>query len=125
MRPDVEAFRELDGLVRKLTEQLTGYRRRALAAESRSRELEHEMTALRATIESAKAELAVRNLASKGGVPKATNGSSHHAADRPAAELAIENERLRARLSSARERTVVVADRVRFLRQQLNGGSEK
>ncbi|MEO7362371.1 MAG: hypothetical protein ABI120_18715 [Gemmatimonadaceae bacterium] len=40
MRPDLAAFRELDTLVRNLSDQLAGYRRRALAAESRVRELE-------------------------------------------------------------------------------------
>jgi len=40
VRPDLAAFRELDTLVRNLSDQLAGYRRRALAAESRVRELE-------------------------------------------------------------------------------------
>ncbi len=40
MRPDLAAFRELDTLVRNLSDQLAGYRRRALAAELRVRELE-------------------------------------------------------------------------------------
>lgn len=40
MRPELVAFRELDTLVRNLSDQLAGYRRRALAAESRVRELE-------------------------------------------------------------------------------------
>ena len=40
MRPEVVAFRELDTLVRNLSDQLAGYRRRAMAAESRSRDLE-------------------------------------------------------------------------------------
>ena len=40
MRPDLAAFRELDTLVRNLGDQLAGYRRRALAAELRVRELE-------------------------------------------------------------------------------------
>jgi regulator of replication initiation timing len=40
VRPDVAAFRELETLVRNLSEQLAGFRRRALAAETRTRELE-------------------------------------------------------------------------------------
>lgn len=40
MRPDLAAFRELDTLVRNLSDQLAGYRRRALGAEQRVRELE-------------------------------------------------------------------------------------
>jgi hypothetical protein len=38
--PDVLAFRELDGLVRHLGEELAGFRRRALQAEARVRQLE-------------------------------------------------------------------------------------
>jgi hypothetical protein len=38
--PDVVAFRELDGLVRHLGDELSGFRRRALQAESRVRQLE-------------------------------------------------------------------------------------
>ena len=44
MRPEVAAFRELDTLVRNLSDQLAGYRRRAMAAEARSRELEALVT---------------------------------------------------------------------------------
>lgn len=40
MRPEVVAFRELETLVRHLGEQLAGFRRRALSAETRVRELE-------------------------------------------------------------------------------------
>ncbi len=43
MRPEVIAFRELDTLVRNLSDQLAGYRRRALSAEARAKELQHEM----------------------------------------------------------------------------------
>jgi hypothetical protein len=38
--PDVLAFRELEGLVRHLGDELAGFRRRALQAESRVRQLE-------------------------------------------------------------------------------------
>lgn len=38
--PDVKAFRELDGLVRHLGDELAGFRRRALQAEGRVRQLE-------------------------------------------------------------------------------------
>ncbi len=43
MRPEVIAFRELDTLVRNLSDQLAGYRRRALSAEARVKELQHEV----------------------------------------------------------------------------------
>jgi hypothetical protein len=38
--PDVLAFRELEGLVRHLGDELSGFRRRALQAEARVRQLE-------------------------------------------------------------------------------------
>ncbi|HEX6058417.1 MAG TPA: hypothetical protein VFZ11_05310 [Gemmatimonadaceae bacterium] len=38
--PDVVAFRELDALVRHLGDELSGFRRRALQAEGRIRQLE-------------------------------------------------------------------------------------
>ena len=40
-------------------------------------------------------------------------------------QLARENERLRARLQDARERTAQLAERVRFLRQQVGQGAER
>ncbi|MBL0172569.1 MAG: hypothetical protein IPP90_18025 [Gemmatimonadaceae bacterium] len=114
MRPDVAAFRELDTLVRNLSEQLAGYRRRALAAESRLRELEQQLAML-AAMPPAPVPPATTPLLPT--VPGGTGSSSD--------DLMLENERLRARLSEARERTVQVADRVRFLRQQLSSGAER
>lgn len=40
-------------------------------------------------------------------------------------DIAVENERLRTRLGEARERTTVLVERVRFLRQQMMQGSER
>ena len=40
-------------------------------------------------------------------------------------ELARENERLRARLSEAGEKTTQLGERVRFLRQQIGQGAER
>lgn len=111
MRPDVVAFRELDTLVRNLSEQLAGYRRRALASESRTRELEQQLAAL------------VDKLS--GAQPVEPRLSTAKESTESSSALAEENERLRARLSEARERTVQVADRVRFLRQQLGSGAER
>ncbi len=113
MRPDVAAFRELDTLVRNLTEQLAGYRRRALAGESRARELEHRVGELEAALAAANAMASVTAPAS------VEFGSS----DSPA--MGSEREDLRARLQEARERTAQLADRVRFLRQQLMHGIER
>ena len=113
MRPDVAAFRELDTLVRNLTEQLAGYRRRALAGESRVRELEHRIGELEAVLTAAKSEAAA---------PRALENGT--AVSDPAA-VAADNEQLRARLAEAKERTTQLADRVRFLRQQLMHGTER
>ena len=112
MRPDVAAFRELDTLVRNLTEQLAGYRRRALASESRVRELEHRIGELEAVLTAAKPEVAV---------PRTQTNT---APSDPLA-MAADNEQLRARLAEAKERTAQLADRVRFLRQQLVHGAER
>ena len=53
MRPEVVAFRELDTLVRNLSDQLSGYRRRAMAAELRSRELELLLATANASLSNA------------------------------------------------------------------------
>ncbi|MEO7520477.1 MAG: hypothetical protein ABIW79_01545 [Gemmatimonas sp.] len=150
MRPEVAAFRELDSLVRKLTDQLAGYRRRAMAAEAKVRELEGSLdravekgeAALAAALAAARAETtSVRRAFDEGGdaPDKQPDGNTVDSgrADRTASELldssdlstygdiALENERLRARLGEARVRTSLLVDRVRFLRQQLSQGAER
>jgi chromosome segregation ATPase len=146
VRPETAAFRELDTLVRHLSEQLAGYRRRALAAESRSRELEQvvaerdgtliEVRAegqranqLRALLESkvreleAKAELARSEIARvQSAFAAAAEAAMPQAVE---SELERENERLRARLTEAAEKTAQLGDRVRFLRQQIGHGAER
>ena len=153
MRPEVAAFRELDTLIRNLTDQLAGYRRRALAAESRSRELElqagqleralsdsrqelsaasesreHALVAARtareslAQLEHAHAEL---ERASVELFPTSALHGAHRAAGSVDPDLVAENERLRSRLAEAKERTTLISDRVRFLRQQLMTGTER
>ncbi len=112
MRPDVAAFRELDTLVRNLTEQLAGYRRRALAGESRVRELEHRIGELEAVL------TAKSDATAPSSVESGSEGSDPIA-------VAADNEQLRARLAEAKERTTQLADRVRFLRQQLMHGTER
>lgn len=89
---DVQAFRELETLVRNLGEELAGFRKRAQAAESR-----------------------LQAIATRGG------GGDGMAEERVAL-LEAENARLRARLAEASERTGKVLDRVRFLRQQHEDG---
>lgn len=146
MRPDTIAFRELDTLVRNLSDQLAGYRRRALSAESRARELEQlvaerdgtliEVRAdgLRSNQARALLEAKVRELEAKAELAKvevvrvqaafaaAAAAATPQAVD---SELARENERLRARLSEAGEKTTQLGERVRFLRQQIGQGAER
>jgi hypothetical protein len=146
VRPDTIAFRELDTLVRNLSDQLAGYRRRALSAESRTRELEQlvaerdgtliEVRAdgLRSNQARALLEAKVRELEAKAELAKAevVRVQAAFAAAAEAAtpqavdsELARENERLRARLSEAGEKTAQLGERVRFLRQQIGQGAER
>ena len=146
VRPDTAAFRELDTLVRNLSDQLAGYRRRALAAESRTRELEQlvaerdgtliEVRAdgqrsnqVRALLEAkireveAKADLAGAEIVRvRSAFAAAAEAATPQAVD---SELARENERLRARLAAAGEKTAQLGERIRFLRQQIGHGAER
>lgn len=88
-RPEAQAFRELETLVRRLGDDLASYRTRALDAEARLR----SMTA--------------------GG-----NVDAHELRDR-ITTLERENAELRGRLDAATSRTRSMLDRVHFLRQQL------
>ena len=88
-RRDLEAFEELDGLIRALGEEMASWRRRAKQAESRVEELER--------------------LAERGLSP---------AMDARVTELERENAELRTRLDGARQRTLQLLNRMRFLRQQ-------
>jgi hypothetical protein len=88
VRPEA-ALRELELLVRSLGEELAGFRRRALDAERK-----------------------LRDLSAQPHVAPAT------ATDARCAELERENEALRQRLVEASTRTRQMVERVRFLRQQ-------
>ena len=84
---------ELETLVRHLVDDLAGYRRRALVAEARLKEIEaHEGGA-------ENVELVTR-----------------------CTKLEQENEKLQDRLEAANARARQMLDRVRFLRQQAQGG---
>ncbi|GLC27422.1 hypothetical protein rosag_39350 [Roseisolibacter agri] len=99
--PAAEAFAELERLVRHLGEELAWFRRRALEAERRVKELSgpaNGTEAPRESVESLQARL-----------------SSAEA----------ENVELRARLAEAAERTRTMADRMRFLRQQQEADGER
>ncbi len=91
-----DAIQELDVLVHHLAEELAAFRRRALVAESRLKEVEsHEGGAIAL-------DLSAR-----------------------VSELEKENAKLRDKLEAATARTRQMLDRVRFLRQQAQGGSDR
>ena len=96
-RPEQKAFHELHQLVRHLADELAGFRRRALQAEARLKELEEAMRE-----------------GTDGAVPVRNPG-----------ELERENAELRSRLDSAAERTRQMLERMRFLRQQNERGAER
>ncbi|MFN5600468.1 MAG: hypothetical protein ACK5AK_13950 [Gemmatimonas sp.] len=146
MRPDVVAFRELDTLVRNLSDQLAGFRRRALAAESRTREVEQILAGLQGKLDEVREQAADAQAARDAAVSRARSVEAQLEVARdevqrvktafadlsakatPEArdqQLARENERLRARLQDARERTAQLTERVRFLRQQVGQGAER
>ena len=86
-------MKELEALVRHLADDLAGFRRRALVAEARLKEIEaHEGGTVNV-------DLAAR-----------------------CTQLEEENERLQEKLETAGTRTKQMLDRVRFLRQQTQGG---
>ena len=146
MRPEAAAFRELDTLVRNLSDQLAGFRRRALAAEARSRELEQilagmngKLDEVRQQVEDTQASrdaalvqartLEAQLLTARGEVQRVQAAFAEVSAKAtPEArdqELLRENERLRARLDEARDKTTQLTERVRFLRQQTQLGAER
>ena len=99
------AFAELEQLVRHLGEELSNFRRRALQAEARLKTLEAEREERRAADSSS-----------------AAGRADDRPADPRVVELEADNAELRRRLELATSRTRQVLDRVRFLRQQAQGG---
>jgi len=96
-RPDIQAFRELETLVRHLGEELAVFRRRAIAAEG-------ELTDARsATTHGSHGAVKTKSAAGGGRI----------------AELEAENHALKSRLDHAEDRVRQMMDRLRFLRQQL------
>ena len=92
-RSEILAFRELSTLVRHLGDELASFRKRALGAEARVKAME------------AAGSTDVEGLAER------------------VAQLEAENTELRNRLDAARGRARHMLERVRFLRQQQEGGS--
>ena len=144
MRPEVVAFRELDALVRNLTDQLAGYRRRALAAETRVSELEQssreareqrdaamtscavaETTAREVALQAARSLEQAAEYEKRLAVAEASAAQADGASDAIPSPFTEENALLRARLGEAKYRTSQLSDRVRFLRQQMAQGDER
>lgn len=94
-RPDLAALRELSQLIALLGEEAAGWRRRALAAESR-----------------------VKDLESSGGHSASKGGRGNAALER-------ENTELKARLDTAKDRVETLLERTRFLRQQAEKGATR
>ena len=90
---DLRLMKELEVLVRHLGDDLAAYRRRALVAEARLKEVESQEGG------AANLELAAR-----------------------VNQLEQDNERLQTKLDAASARAKQMLDRVRFLRQQAQGG---
>jgi len=90
---ELRSLRELETLVRHLADELAGFRRRALLAEARLKEIEGQ----------------------EGGAVNLDLASR-------VAELERENEKLQGKLETAGLRAKAMLDRVRFLRQQSQGG---
>lgn len=91
---DAVAFENLERMVRALGEELARFRKRALQAEARLKQIE-----------------------------SSGDGPDLFSSDR-LASLESENRDLRERLDAAAERTRTMLDRVKFLRQQSANGSE-
>ena len=87
-RPDVAAFGTLSFLIHQVGEELSGFRQRALQAESRLKTI------------------------------AAGSGGSSLAAEERVAQLEAENARLKERLSLAEAQAVKMLEQVTFLRQQ-------
>lgn len=92
--PEQRAFTELELLVHHLAEELAGFRRRALVAESRIKEIDEHSDRGVSSV-----DLAAR-----------------------VAQLERDNEQLKNRLEAATMRAKQMLDRVKFLRQQAQGG---
>jgi len=91
----MEAFRELEQLVGHLADELAGFRKRALQAEARLKELDGS---------------------SSGAPPRLVERLK---------ELERDNGELSQRLEGARDRTRQMLERMRFVRQQHVKGAEK
>lgn len=96
-RSDLAAVQELEVLVRHLADELAGFRRRALTAESRLKELD--------------------------GMAGRPAADAQRALTARCAVLESENSALTGQLESAAARARQMLERVRFIRQQTQGNA--
>jgi len=94
--PEQRAFAELESLVHHLADELASFRRRALVAESRLKDIDDHRERGVSSV-----DLAAR-----------------------VAQLERDNEGLQNRVESATLRVKQMLDRVKFLRQQAQGGGK-
>lgn len=146
MRPEAAAFRELEALVRNLSDQLAGFRRRALAAEARSRELEQILAGMSGKLDEVRQQVEDTQASRDAAIVQSRTLESQLSAARAEVQraqaalaeasaratpeardqaLVQENERLKGRLTEAREKVALLSEKVRFLRQQVGLGVER
>lgn len=104
------ALGELRTLVHRLGEEVGAFRKRALQAETRVRELENQVATITAE--------AAREAALREARAKASDQADRAVTPERLAELERENADLRRRLDEAAGRVRQLLDRARFLRQQ-------
>lgn len=110
------AFLELQRVVRHLADDLATFRRRAIQAEGRVRELEQALASAHDRAGGSDGDPAA-SIVSSGDTGRAGDDVGMDTGARLEA-LERENATLRQRLDGATERTRQLLDRVRFLRQQ-------
>ena len=99
MRPESAAFHELDTLVRNLSDQLAGYRRRAMAAEARVRELDAAVESTTLALAQAESALSAASVARQRAESEAAAALAEAGASR--ADAAAMRNELTARTTTA------------------------
>jgi hypothetical protein len=100
-RPELVAFQELEKIVRRMSEELAAFRRRALTAEARLRDID--------SVEG-------------GGPPSSAELTELR---KRVQELEADNETLRDRMETAAGKTKQMLDRIHFLRQQAQTTTDR
>ena len=114
------AVQELEVLIVRLGDEVAAFRRRALAAEARTKALEEAVAELRE-----RADAQTRESAVAAPLPGPASVAAGAVVSERLAALERENEALKARLEGASSRTRQMLDRLRFLRQQHSLGGPR